>query len=217
MVVNLLRALTLVIVSFLTLAGNGGNISLARAADATETAIFAGGCFWCVESDFDHVPGVLTTTSGYTGGTVADPTYKIVTAGGSGHYESVQITFDPETISYAKLLDIFWRTVDPTDDGGQFCDRGASYKTAIFTTSDEQQKIAEASKRDLVESGKLKAPIVTLVAPATEFYPAEEYHQNFYEKSPVRYKFYRFTCGRDAKVESIWGDEAHRGITEKAG
>ena len=186
----------------------------ARAADATETAIFAGGCFWCVESDFDHVPGVLETISGYIGGTMPDPTYKIVSAGGSGYYESVKITFDPAKISYSQLLDIFWRSVDPTDDGGQFCDRGASYKTAVFTTSTAQQEVAEASKAALASSGLLKAPIVTRIVPATTFYPAEDYHQDYYNKNPVRYKFYRYSCGRDAKIESLWGAEAHRGIME---
>ncbi|MCF8467741.1 MAG: peptide-methionine (S)-S-oxide reductase MsrA [Sneathiella sp.] len=186
----------------------------ARAADAAQTAIFAGGCFWCVESDFDHVPGVLETISGYIGGERPDPTYKIVSAGGSGYYESVKITFDQAKISYSQLLDIFWRSVDPTDDGGQFCDRGASYKTAIFTTSDAQEEIAQASKTALAGSGLLKAPIVTQILPATTFYPAEDYHQDYYTKNPVRYKFYRYSCGRDANIESLWGAEAHQGIIE---
>ena len=205
------RFLYLCLLGFLI---TGGIANTSRADETKETAIFAGGCFWCVESDFDHVPGVLETISGYIGGTTPNPTYKIVSAGGSGYYESVKITFDPTRISYGELLDIFWRSVDPTDDGGQFCDRGTSYKTAIFTTSAAQKEIAEASKSALNASDLLGVPVVTSILPAGTFYPAEDYHQNFYEKSPVRYKFYRFSCGRDARVEALWGKEAHRGIME---
>lgn len=193
----------------------GGALGLtAQAIAAEETAIFAGGCFWCVESDFDHVPGVLKTTSGYIGGETPNPTYKIVSAGSSGHLEAVEIVFDPDKVSYAKLLDIFWRSVDPTDDGGQFCDRGESYKTAIFATSDAQKSTAETSKAALDASGLLTDPVVTPIRTATKFYPAEDYHQNYAEINPIRYSFYRFNCGRDAKVEELWGDQAHRGIME---
>ncbi|MCC3304410.1 peptide-methionine (S)-S-oxide reductase MsrA [Sneathiella sp. HT1-7] len=185
-----------------------------QAAAAEETAIVAGGCFWCVESDFDHVPGVLKTTSGYIGGESPNPTYKSVSAGGSGYLEAVEIIFDPDKISYASILDIFWRSVDPTDDGGQFCDRGESYKTAIFTTSDTQKTTAENSKAELNASGLLNDPVVTPIRSAMTFYPAEDYHQNYAEINPIRYSFYRFNCGRDAKVEELWGDQAHRGIME---
>ena len=181
----------------------------------TEVAIFAGGCFWCVESDFDKVPGVLETVSGYTGGKQDNPTYKTVTAGGSGHYEAVKIVYDPKKVTYDKLLHIFWRSVDPTDDGGQFCDRGESYKTAIFAKSDKQFKLANASKKIIEKAKLLEDPIVTPIVKAGPFFSAETYHQNFYKKNPVRYNFYRFSCGRNARVKSIWGKEAYSGIPKK--
>ncbi|USG61852.1 peptide-methionine (S)-S-oxide reductase MsrA [Sneathiella marina] len=186
----------------------------AQATDNTESVILAGGCFWCVESDFDNVPGVLDTVSGYTGGSVNDPTYKIVTAGGSGHLEAVKITFDPDIVTYQELLEIFWRSVDPTDDGGQFCDRGESYKTAIFVNSPEQRQDAEISKELIEASGALKGSIVTPIIDATTFYPSEEYHQDYYTKNPIRYKYYRYRCGRDERVREVWGDQAYRGISE---
>ncbi len=176
-------------------------------------ATFAGGCFWCVESDFDTVPGVLRTISGYTGGTLIDPSYKQVTAGGSGHREAVRIFFDPKKVSYATLLEIFWRSVDPTDDGGQFCDRGESYETAIYANSAGQKRLAEASKSRLQRSGVLKQAVVTPIQTAGPFYPAEDYHQDFYKKSSLRYRIYRYGCGRDARVRKLWGKEAYRGIT----
>lgn len=179
---------------------------------STAVAIFAGGCFWCVESDFDKVSGVLETVSGYTGGSVSDPNYKQVTAGGTGHREAVKITYDPKKVSYDRLLYIFWRSVDPTDKGGQFCDRGHSYSTAVYATSAEQHSEAEASKSKLQESGKLKAKIVTAIETAGQFYAAETHHQDYYKKNPVRYKFYRYNCGRDARIKALWGDEAHGGI-----
>ncbi len=201
---------------------NKGNGSTARAASEasvaanenskTRTAIFAGGCFWCVESDFDNVPGVLSTTSGYIGGTTPNPTYKTVTYGNGGHREAVKIIFDPEKTTYTKLLDVFWRSVDPTDDGGQFCDRGESYKTEIFATSDEQLNTAQASKKNLMESQRLAASIVTPIRRAGPFTDAEDYHQNYYTKSALQYKFYRYRCGRDARIRQLWGDEAHAGI-----
>lgn len=180
----------------------------------TERAIFAGGCFWCVESDFDHVPGVLRTISGYTGGTVKNPSYEQVGAGGTGHLESVEIYFDPKKVSYEQLVDVFWHSVDPTDDLGQFCDQGPTYKTAIFATSPEQKRIAEASKKKLAESGVLKRPIVTVIRTAGPFYRAEDYHQNYYKTHPLRYKFYRYSCGRDARLRELWGKDAHRGIAD---
>jgi len=174
----------------------------------TEVATFAGGCFWCVESDFDKVDGVVSTISGFMGGTTPHPSYKQVTAGGTGHREVVQITFDPAKVSYAQLVEHFWRTIDPYDAGGQFCDRGESYTTAIFTHSPEQKRIAEASKAALEKSGPLKQPIATVIRDAGPFTAAEDYHQNFYRTNPVHYKFYRYGCGRDQRVEAIWGKKA---------
>lgn len=184
----------------------------ATSAKTQEVAIFAGGCFWCVESDFDSVPGVLETVSGYTGSAFKNPTYRTVSAGGTGHLEAVKITFDPAKVSYKRLLHIFWRSVDPTDAGGQFCDRGESYKTAIYATTKKQLKIAKASKAELMKSKTFSAPLVTPIHSASTFYPAEGYHQNYYKKNPVRYKFYRYSCGRDGRVERLWGDQAHDGI-----
>jgi peptide-methionine (S)-S-oxide reductase len=186
----------------------------AQAEEKTDTAILAGGCFWCVESDFDHVPGVINTVSGYTGGTIDNPTYKVVSAGGSGHLEAVKITYDPGKISYQELLDIFWRSVNPTDDGGQFCDRGESYKTAIYVNSPDQRQHAEFSKRQIDTSGVLLNPIVTPIIDASTFYPSEDYHQDYASKNPIRYKYYRYRCGRDEDIREIWGDQAFRGITE---
>jgi peptide-methionine (S)-S-oxide reductase len=163
----------------------------AAAEDGLEVAIFAGGCFWCVESDFDKVPGVVRTISGYTGGALSNPTYKQVSAGGTGHREAVQIFYDPKQVGYAMLVEIFWRSVDPTDGGGQFCDRGESYETAIFATSPEQKQQAEASKGALRRSGVLNQPVVTPIEAAGPFYPAEGYHQDYYQNNPIRYKFRR--------------------------
>ena len=153
---------------------------LAATDDDLAVATFAGGCFWCVESDFDKVPGVVETISGYTGGNVDDPTYKQVTRGGTGHREAVRIRYDPKRVSYERLLHIFWRSVDPTDGGGQFCDRGESYQTAIFAGNEEERRLAEASKAALERSMVLDAPVITPIEPAGEFYPAEEYHQDYY-------------------------------------
>jgi peptide-methionine (S)-S-oxide reductase len=174
-----------------------------------DTAIFAGGCFWCVESDFDKVKGVVETTSGYIGGDAPDPTYKQVSAGGTGYLEAVRIKYDPAVVTYDELLTAFWHSVDPTDNGGQFCDRGSQYKTAIFYVDERQKETAEASKAALEKTKPFSAPIVTDIRPAKTFYPAEEYHQNYYEKNPLRYKYYRFACGRDGRVEELWGKPAH--------
>jgi len=175
------------------------------ADDPAATAIFAGGCFWCMESDFDKVPGVLSTTSGYTGGSLANPTYEQVSAGGSGHLEVVQVRFDPARTSYAKLLEVFWPNIDPLTATGQFCDIGSQYRSAIFYSSPEQQRLADASKAQLQASGRFAKPIVTEILPAGTFYPAEEYHQDYYRKNPLRYHFYRTRCGRDARLEELWG------------
>ena len=187
----------------------------AAASAAKAVATFAGGCFWCVESDFDQVPGVLKTESGYTGGTLDDPTYETVTAGGTGHYEAVRITYDPAKVSYDKLLDVFWHSVDPTDAGGQFCDRGESYRTAVFFHSPEQKRAAVASRKAIDGAGGLKGSIVTPILMAKTFHEAEEYHQDYYMKNPLRYRFYRFGCGRDKRVRDLWGEDAHRGIEKK--
>ena len=182
----------------------------AASAQNLEKAIFAGGCFWCVESDFDKVPGVVSTTSGYTGGRTKNPTYKEVTYGDTGHYEAVEITYDPAKVSYEALLTAFWHSVDPTDDGGQFCDRGDSYKTAVFALNEKQRKAAEASKKAAQEA--LGKPIVTPILTAATFYPAEYYHQNYYQNNSYRYRYYRFSCGRDRKLRNLWGEHAFKGI-----
>jgi len=179
---------------------------------ASSVAIFAGGCFWCVESDFDRVPGVLSTISGYIGGNSTNPTYK--THSKDRHREAVEITFDPSVTSYEKLVDVFWRSVNPTDEGGQFCDRGHSYTTAIYTLDQSQFNLASASKAALTDSSILSQPIVTDISEAKEFYPAEDYHQDYYQKNPVRYKLYRTACGRDKAVKQLWGDQAHAGIAK---
>ena len=177
-------------------------------AQATEKAIFAGGCFWCVESDFDKVDGVISTTSGYTGGTVANPTYEQVSAKHTGHAEAVQVVFDPARVSYAKLVQHYWRTIDPTVKDRQFCDVGNPYRTAIFPIGEAQMKVAQASKAALEKTKPFPEPIVTEVTPASAFYPAEDYHQDYYKKNPVRYQYYRLSCGRDARVKELWGKQA---------
>jgi peptide-methionine (S)-S-oxide reductase len=175
------------------------------AATAPAKAYFAGGCFWCMEEAFEKVEGVLIAVSGYMDGTVANPTYEQVSAGGTGHAESVEVTYDPAKVSYEKLLDAFWRNVDPLTPNAQFCDHGNQYRAAIFPSTPEEQKLAEASRKRLEESKKFHSPIVTQIAAATVFYPAEEYHQDFYKKNPVRYKFYKFNCGRTQRLEEVWG------------
>jgi peptide-methionine (S)-S-oxide reductase len=172
---------------------------------ARAVAVFAGGCFWCTESDFDHVPGVLSTTSGYSGGRVANPTYEQVSAGGTGHFESVRVVYDPARISYAALVDHFFRTVDPVDSSGQFCDHGSQYRSAVFVANPRERALAEAAKAKAARALKVPGPIVTLILPASHFWPAEGYHQDYYRKNPIRYKFYRTTCGRDARLSRVWG------------
>ena len=170
------------------------------------TATFAGGCFWCVEADFDKVDGVISTTSGYIGGTAAKPTYEQVSAGRTGHTEAVQLVYDPARVTYEKLVNYFWRTIDPTVKDRQFCDVGSQYRTGIFTHDAEQKRIAEASKSALERSKPFKAPIVTEITAATTFYPAEDYHQDYYRKNPVRYGYYRSGCGRDKRLKELWGE-----------
>src|SRR5687768_10877772 len=172
-----------------------GILALAGAAPAKPklaSAVFAGGCFWCTESDFDHIPGVVSTTSGYIGGKVANPTYQQVSAGGTGHIEAVRVVYDPRRVSYAALVDHFFRTIDPLDGGGQFCDRGDQYRAAVFVRTPEERRIAEAAKARVQR--RLGQPVATLILPARNFYPAEAYHQNYYRENPVRYRFYRWNC-----------------------
>jgi peptide-methionine (S)-S-oxide reductase len=192
------RAVTLALPVWLVLAAGA-------AGQGTEqkTATFAGGCFWCVEADFDKVEGVISTTSGYTGGGKANPSYEEVSRGGTGHAEAVEIVYDPSKVSYQKLLDVFWHNIDPLVKDRQFCDHGNQYRTAIFYHGDEQRKLAEASKAAV--QGRFKEPIVTDIVAAGPFYPAEDYHQDFYVKNPIRYKFYRYNCGRDTRLEELWG------------
>ncbi len=170
-----------------------------------QSAIFAGGCFWCTESDFEKLDGVVSATSGYTGGHLQNPTYKQVSAGDSGHVEAVEVIFDDSAISYAELVEYFWKTIDPTDGGGQFCDRGQQYRSEIFYQTGEQKKIAEDSKQALEASGALKVPVATAITPAMTFYKAEDYHQDYHLKNPVRYNYYRWGCGRDKRLNVIWG------------
>ena len=177
----------------------------AEAPANARTAVFAGGCFWCTESDFEKVPGVIDAISGYTGGSVANPAYEQVSAGGTGHVEAVKVIYDPAKVSYEQLLDYFWRHVDPTDAGGQFVDRGSQYRSVIFYADEEQHRQAEASKEKLAASGRFEKPIVTEIVPLGPFYPAEEYHQDYYKKNPIRYHFYRYHSGRDQFLEKVWG------------
>jgi peptide-methionine (S)-S-oxide reductase len=170
-------------------------------------AIFAGGCFWCTEADFDKLPGVLETISGYIGGHVDNPSYEQVSEGTSGHIEAVQVRFDPSQTSYAKLLEAFWPTIDPITPNAQFCDRGPQYRSAIFYANAAEQAQAEASRDALQASGKLPGPVVTEVLPATRFYPAEDYHQDYYQRNPLRYAYYRNGCGRDKRLEQLWGKQ----------
>jgi len=173
----------------------------------TATATFAGGCFWCMQPPFEQLPGVVSTTVGYTGGHTKNPTYEQVSSGETGHAESIQIVYDPRVITYEQLLDVFWHNVDPLTADAQFCDHGSQYRTAIFVHDDAQRHAAEASKKQLEQSGRFDRPIVTEIVAASEFYPAEEYHQKYHEKNPVRYKYYRWNCGRDQRLQALWGDQ----------
>ncbi len=199
----------------LTLAGSAvmaqvaANKAAAPAATATAKATFAGGCFWCVEADFDKVPGVLSTTSGYIGGTVANPTYNQVSAKTTGHTEAVEIVYDPAKVSYEQLLNVYWRSIDPTVVDRQFCDVGSPYRTAIFAHGPQQLAAAQASKAALEKNKPFREAIVTPVLPATTFYGAEAYHQDYYKKNPVRYNYYRTSCGRDSRLKELWGKAGH--------
>jgi peptide-methionine (S)-S-oxide reductase len=194
----MLRLLVSLLLGLAAVAG-----ALAQTPSRTAVATFAGGCFWCVEADFDKVEGVISTTSGYTGGKLANPTYEDVGRGGTGHTEAVEIVYDPAKVSYEKLLDVFWHNHDPLAKNRQFCDRGDQYRPAIFYHNAEQRRLAEASKA--AHQPRFKQPIQTEIAAAGPFYKAEEYHQDYYVKNPIRYKFYRYNCGRDARLEELWG------------
>lgn len=171
------------------------------------TAVFAGGCFWCMEKPFDELDGVLSTTSGYTGGTVVNPSYKDVSSGTTGHIEAVEIAYDPSRIRYEDLLEVFWKNIDPVDAGGQFCDRGYQYSSAIFVADESQRKAAEESLKQLAKSGRVEGKIATRIIDAAPFYRAEEYHQDYYRKNPIRYRYYRYGCGRDRRLDEVWGTE----------
>ena len=199
---NLVKPLMII---FLTLGGTAYAADGDRKGTETAKAVFAGGCFWSVERFFDKVDGVLSTTSGFTGGTKKNPTYEEVVRGRTGHLESVQVTFDPKKVSYEKLLDAFWHNIDPFTPNGQFCDFGDQYRTAIFYRDETQKQLAEKSKTAL--QGRFKQPIVTQIVSASEFYPAEDYHQDFHIKNPVRYEAYRVGCGRDRRLAELWGNQ----------
>ncbi len=201
---NLATAMSLAIALYLPVAPTAQAQTTASAK--TEVATFGGGCFWCVEADFDKVPGVISTTSGYSGGKVPNPTYEQVSSKSTGHTEVVRIVFDPAKVSYAQLVEKYWRTIDPTVKDRQFCDAGSPYRTVIFAHDDKQLSIARASLAALEKSKPFKEPIVTPVEPAPAFYAAEDYHQDYYLKNPLRYKYYRTSCGRDARLKELWGE-----------
>ena len=193
----------------MTVAAGTGDAKAAPPAQGRQLAkaTFAGGCFWCMEGPFDKLDGVVSTTSGYTGGTRKNPTYEEVSSGGTGHTESVQVVYDPSKVSYQKLLEVFWHNVDPLVRNRQFCDIGEQYRSAIFYHDETQKRLAEASKAEIQK--RFKQPIQTEIMAASAYYPAEEYHQDYYKKNPLRYKFYRSGCGRDARLEELWGKSEH--------
>ena len=196
--------LVLTVALFLLGAWNVQSTSQAAADAAPGKAYFAGGCFWCMEEAFEKLEGVLSVTSGYMGGTVANPSYEAVSAGRTGHAESVEVVYDPAKVSYQKLLDAFWRNVDPITPNAQFCDHGSQYRSAVFFQTDEEKRAADTSKQSIEQSSRFKEPIVTQIVPAAQFYPAEEYHQDFYKKNPLRYKLYKYNCGRARRLEELW-------------
>lgn len=201
-------ALSIVLTVAIFLVGAWNLQSASQAAtDATlGKAYFAGGCFWCMEEAFEKVEGVLSATSGYMGGTVVNPSYEEVSAGRTGHAESVEVVYDPAKVSYQKLLDAFWRNVDPVTPNAQFCDHGSQYRSAIFFQSDEEKRASDTSKQAIEQSKRFTEPIVTQIVPASRFFLAEEYHQDFYKKNPIRYKFYKYNCGRAQRLEALWGN-----------
>jgi peptide-methionine (S)-S-oxide reductase len=194
------------IIALAAFLGLGQAAGAAAAPGGLAKATFAGGCFWCMEGPFDKIPGVVSTTSGYTGGHVKNPSYEQVSSGGTGHAESVQVVYDPSKVSYAKLLEVYWHNVDPLTPNRQFCDIGEQYRTAIFVHDAEQKRLAEATKAQVEK--ELGKPVVTEIVQAGPFYAAEDYHQDYYQKNPVRYKYYRTSCGRDRRLTELWGDKA---------
>ena len=190
-----LLGITLLLFSFSPLNSN---------ASKSAQAIFAGGCFWCMEQPFDALDGVLDTVSGYTGGHVVNPDYREVSSGKTGHTEAIQVTYDPDKVSYQELLKVFWHNIDPLDGGGQFCDRGSQYRSEIFTANQEERKLAEMSRQQLVDNDLFDKPIATRITEASTFYPAESYHQNYYQTNPTRYKFYKWNCGRQQRLDEVW-------------
>ena len=192
---------------YLSMVVAGVPVSGGQAADpsALAKAFFAGGCFWCMEEVFEKVPGVISVTSGYMGGRVENPSYEQVSGGGTGHAEAVEVSYDPQKVSYAKLLDAFWRNVDPVTANAQFCDHGSQYRAVIFYQTDAEKRLAEESKRTLEQSKRFAQPIETELVMASRFYAAEDYHQDFYKKNPIRYKFYKYNCGRAQRLEELWG------------
>ena len=201
-------ALTLLLLTIVARPAAAEQAASANGAEELAKATFAGGCFWCMEPPFDKLNGVVSTTSGYAGGRKAEPTYREVVAGGTGHAEAVQVLYDPKKITYAELLEVFWRNIDPTTPNRQFCDRGHQYRTAVFYHDPEQKRLAEESKKRIESSKKLKGPIVTEITEVGAFWPAEEYHQDYYKKNPTRYKYYRYRCGRDRRLNELWGDDS---------
>ena len=201
-------ALTLLLLTIVARPAAAEQAAPANGADELAKATFAGGCFWCMEPPFDQLEGVVSTTSGYTGGRKSEPTYREVVAGGTGHAEAVQVLYDPKKITYAELLEVFWRNIDPTTPNRQFCDRGHQYRTAVFYPDPEQKRLAVESKQRIESSKKLDGPIVTEITEVGAFWPAEEYHQDYYKKKPTRYKYYRYRCGRDRRLNELWGDDS---------
>lgn len=193
---------SIALIALLTAACSADEAPAQARAGERAAAVFAGGCFWCTEADFDKIPGVISTTSGYTGGRVANPTYKQVSAGGTGHIEGVRVVYDPKRVSYAQLVRRFLPTIDVTDGGGQFCDRGESYRPAIFVANAEQKRIVQAALKQI--GPRIAKPLAVAVLPAARFWPAEGYHQDYYKKNPVRYKYYRWNCGRDQRLKEVW-------------
>lgn len=199
------RTMCALLVVAMVLAGSLGSIGQAAGLSDPAKAYFAGGCFWCMEEVFEKVPGVTAVTSGYMGGRVENPSYEQVSAGGTGHAESIEVLYDQARVSYAALLETFWRNVDPITPNAQFCDHGSQYRAVIFYQTEEQKRLAEESKRKIEQSGRIHGPIVTELTLASPFYPAEDSHQDYYKKNPVRYKFYKYNCGRAQRLEDLWG------------
>lgn len=203
---TILQRLSIMAVGLVTCATLAGWFSSeVQSAPTTAKAYFAGGCFWCMEEAFEKVDGVIAVVSGYMGGTVANPTYEQVSDGRTGHAESIEVTYDPTKVTYQKLLDAFWRNIDPVTPNAQFCDHGIQYRAVVFYTTDEEKQLSEESKNKIEQSKRLPAPIVTQLVQASTFYQAEDYHQDYYKKNPLRYKYYKFSCGRAQRLEALWG------------